>query len=266
MIRAKGFMLVELLVVICVIGMLMGLLLPAVQMMRDSARRMQCQNNLKNIGIAVHHFADVHRRFPAGSERTSGTEHAWSSRILPYLEQSSLFHRINFSKPWNLPGSNEQASFETIRLYRCPAAVLDFRGKQDYGGVSGTTLLALPLGDGPYEALGCGALVVLSAKQQRSTTLASFTDGLSKTICVAESIDRSSDSSGRWACGLNCFSQGQSLDLHNQQGDMESKHLGGVPVVFSDGHVFSLPLSMDTKVLGALCTRNGSETVSDSAF
>ncbi len=82
--------------------------------------------------------------------------------------------------------------------------------------------------------------------------------------CIAESIDRSEHASGRWACGLNCFSQGEALSNHNSQGDMESWHKAGVPVTFVDGHVSLLSLYIDTQILGALCTRNGREPISES--
>ncbi len=259
--RVPGFTLVELLVVISIIGMLVGLLLPAVQMARESARRMSCSNNLKNIGIAIHNFADAHRAMPLGSDRMSGTEHAWSTRILPYLEQAALFQRFDFQKPWNQPGENAQASLSNLSVYRCPSSVLEFDGKQDYGGIIGTTLTLLPLGDGPSEAFGCGAMVISSPSQRRMLNLGAITDGLSSTICIAESVDRNPHASGRWACGLNCFSQGEILSVHNGQGDMESKHPMGVPVAYADGHVAFLSLYTDSKTVGGLCTRNGGEVI-----
>ena len=167
---------------------------------------------------------------PLGSDRLTGTEHAWSTRILPYLEQGPLFQQFDFKKTWNQPGQNAQASLSKLSVYRCPSAVLEFDGKQDYGGIIGTTLAQLPLGDGPSEAFGCGAMVVTSPSQRRMINLGSITDGLSSTICIAESVDRSPLAAGRWACGLNCFSQGEGLSVHNAQGDMESKHPMGVPI------------------------------------
>jgi len=191
---------------------------------------MSCSNNLKNIGVAIHNFAAANNAMPLGSDRLTGTEHAWSTRILPYLEQGPLFQQFDFKKTWNQPGQNAQASLSKLSVYRCPSAVLEFDGKQDYGGIIGTTLAQLPLGDGPSEAFGCGAMVVTSPSQRRMINLGSITDGLSSTICIAESVDRSPLAAGRWACGLNCFSQGEGLSVHNAQGDMESKHPMGVPI------------------------------------
>lgn len=263
--RRTGFTLVELLVVIAIIGTLVGLLLPAVQMARESARRISCYNNLKNIGLGIHNFADARRMMPVGNEKLAGTEHAWSTRILPYMEQSQVFHQFDFKLPWNHPGQNEQASLNILSVYKCPSALKDFRGKQDYGGILGTMLAKVPLGSGPGDAYGCGSVIATSKEQRRAISLASITDGLSSTICVAESIDRSPDGGGRWACGDNCFAQIEALSVHNEQGDMESQHPLGVPALYGDGHVAFLSLYMDTHVLGAICTRNGGEVVTVEA-
>jgi prepilin-type N-terminal cleavage/methylation domain-containing protein len=102
--RRRGFTLVELLVVIAIIGVLVALLLPAVQAAREAARRMQCANNLKQVGLGLHNYHDVHKHFPPGASH--GPAHVWGdryaghhgsllARLLPFIEEQSLFDRIN---------------------------------------------------------------------------------------------------------------------------------------------------------------------------
>ena len=122
----KGFTLVELLVVIAIIGILVGLLLPAVQAAREAARRMQCGNNLKQIGLAMHNYADVNKRFPPGNITdgdccSTPSFTVWSVSILPYLEQANLHG--NVYNP-NLPIEHASNSFlrqTKLPTYNCPS-------------------------------------------------------------------------------------------------------------------------------------------------
>lgn len=257
-----AFTLIELLVVLSIIGVLIGLLLPAVQSAREAARRTHCSNNLHNIGIAIHSFADINRTFPAGSESLAGTEHAWSTKILPHLEHSTLYQGLDQKAEWNSP-NNQLLTLANISTYRCPSAEKDFSGKQDYGGIQGTSLTQLPIGLAPNQAFGCGSLIVTSASQSKSVRIGDFIDGLSTTICVGESSDRDPLHAGRWACGRNCFSQNAPKINRGGLGDLLSKHSQGAQVLFADGHCQLLNESIDSWILGSICTRNGSEPVGD---
>lgn len=112
-----GFTLVELLVVIAIIGILVGLLLPAVQAAREAARRMQCTNNLKQIGLALHNYHDTHRKFPHGNyfDLSPGgninSQWAWSAMILPFIEQGNMFNQLNVG-----PTSLEAAANNPVKL------------------------------------------------------------------------------------------------------------------------------------------------------
>ena len=129
-VRARvGFTLVELLVVIAIIGILVGLLLPAVQAAREAARRMQCANNLKQIGLAMHMHMDTKKGLPAngnyvwnGSAMT--TTNAWSgmARILPHLEQENLFRGIDFAVNYN---AQTGISSKRVATYICPSEIND---------------------------------------------------------------------------------------------------------------------------------------------
>ena len=256
MINAKpGFTLVELLTVISIIGVLMGLLLPAVQMAREAARRTQCANNLKNIGLALHQFTDSHGRLPVGDDRLALTEHAWSTRILPYIEHGNVYVQFDMNLHWSIPGKNRTASTFDIPTYLCPSAIESFPGKQDYGGLLGTALLSLPFGYGPNETFGCGTLIATFPQQPKGVAFASITDGLSQTILVGESVDRDPESSGRWASGRNCFSQNRSLAVP-LTGELFSQHFSGIGTLFADGHFQFISKSIDDRTLGAGCCRN----------
>jgi prepilin-type N-terminal cleavage/methylation domain-containing protein len=116
-VRRDGFTLIELLVVIAIIGVLVALLLPAVQMAREAARRMQCTNNAKQVGLALHNYHDVHSRFPKivwglpdrPANESGGTlplafHHTWITAILPFMEQQNLYDQVNISiRAWGQP-------------------------------------------------------------------------------------------------------------------------------------------------------------------
>ena len=121
--RPDGFTLVELLVVIAIIGILVALLLPAVQAAREAARRMSCQNNLKQIGIALHNYHDAHKTLPmaspypfVGAEMGVGV---WPALILPYMEEQSLHDLFNFDLPAYHP-ANRPAHTKVVSVYICP--------------------------------------------------------------------------------------------------------------------------------------------------
>jgi prepilin-type N-terminal cleavage/methylation domain-containing protein/prepilin-type processing-associated H-X9-DG protein len=118
--RRTGFTLVELLVVIAIIGILVALLLPAIQSAREAARRTECQNHLKQIGLALQNYHDTHKAFPMGRERMDQYGVSWAFRLLPQLEESAIYASRDSSKRVD-DDANARAMRTPIVVYACPS-------------------------------------------------------------------------------------------------------------------------------------------------
>lgn len=285
----KAFTLVELLVVIAIIGLLIALLLPAVQAARESARRCSCCNNLKQVGLAAHMHHNTHERLPAGWDGydAGGRPWAmgspgwgWAARILPFLEQANVEKNlINYKLPATDP-ANSQARLYMIKTYRCPsdtgkdtflnmdeesgAGTLDF-ATANYVGVWGTTDThvcgTLPAG-AQCTSDGCFF-------HNSSLRFADIRDGLSQTFLVGERNSRLDYSTWVGTYDVNDCSQGrivgtasyppnsQASDIHN----FSSEHPSGTHFLLADGSVRIVAETIDTAAYHALCTRSGNDSV-----
>jgi prepilin-type N-terminal cleavage/methylation domain-containing protein len=191
--RTRGFTLVELLVVIAIIGVLVGLLLPAVQAAREAARRLQCSNNLRQLGLAMHNYESAARRIPPSAcvnPRTTANA-SWSihGRLFPYIEQNNLANEVDLSRNWT--------NYPVLSYYRVPIYVCPSDPRSDIP--RDTSLTGSPVRFFLYPtnyAFNLGTWFVYDPVTNRGgdgvthpnseLRLASVTDGLSKTLWAAE--------------------------------------------------------------------------------
>jgi len=204
--RRRGFTLIELLVVIAIIAILIGLLLPAVQKVREAAARMQCSNNLKQLGIALHSFHDANNGFPAaywfGGPPTQPFVHVWGTYILPYIEQDNVFRQYSLTAHFFMPPNNTVIQ-TPIRTFVCPSTPISTpttdtaaipslglpaftAARSDYAPTSGILGSLWDLIVGP-PAGGDRHGIIRANMMQRITAI---TDGLSNTIMVSEVAGR----------------------------------------------------------------------------
>jgi prepilin-type N-terminal cleavage/methylation domain-containing protein len=170
--RRRGFTLVELLVVIAIIGILVGLLLPAVQAAREAARRMQCGNNLKQIGLASLNYESAYKRMPIGfSDFLSVTNSSgdggwsWAARCLPFMEQGPLYESLDFKfHPYGTfsTAGNRLACTRVIPTFRCPSDIGPTNTNNNAGNVNGITDIAVSSYAGSFGAFD-GEFCVLAA-------------------------------------------------------------------------------------------------------
>lgn len=253
--KRTAFTLVELLVVITIVGMLLAILLPAVQAARHAARRTQCQNNLRQIGIGLQSHHATNGAFPIGVTEWrkrgdfAARQIAWSARLLPFIDQQPLFDRLDLDLPFDSQ-SNAAAAATMLSIYVCPSSqrgerLVEGRGPCDYGGINGERILS------PNQPPKGTMLADVPI------SLEHIKDGASRTVIVSED---SQFADGQWINGRNVFDQAFPINAAPEwENDMRSEHSGGALAVYVDASVHFLSEATEPKVLAALCTRAGGD-------
>lgn len=299
--RARGFTLIELLVVIAIIAILIALLLPAVQQAREAARRTECKNNLKQLGLAMHTYHDTQGTFPIGVHARWGQ--SWSWAILPNIEQAALFNVMpspqNDSGWW---GAGDARSLGLIQIARtpvkaffCPSTPGGPTEQADVNGLTGRAMStylasagnaqddnnAMHTSDGMFHA------VDMSDGSGRVSRIRDITDGTSNTVLIGEAEYRLNAAQGCNICdrylfyhmnadsgGGSDFSEALGSTFHaiNNQGvnntareiSFGSYHVGGANILFADGSVKFVSENIDVvNIWRGLGSRAGGEVIGE---
>jgi prepilin-type N-terminal cleavage/methylation domain-containing protein/prepilin-type processing-associated H-X9-DG protein len=293
-----GFTLIELLVVIAIIAILIGLLLPAVQKVREAAARLQCQNNLKQFGLALHNYAGTNdNKLPASRVTVAGDAkfRSWTPLALAYVEQDNVGRLWNQTIKWNT-GTNLTTSQATFKLFKCPSAPdtraagpLGPLGPGDYGSVNAIRrrfYTANGVANFPVPGTAAGDEALGALSKVNDTPILAITDGTSNTIMIAEDAGRpnlyrkgantgtiTADGHG-WAdpdCGFSI--DGVQADLITTGGtcvmnctndsEFYAFHTGGINVCLADGSVRFVRDSIAPATLAALVTRDAGDIPGD---
>jgi prepilin-type processing-associated H-X9-DG protein len=228
---------------VCVVGILIALLLPAVQSAREAARRSQCTNNLRQIGIALHNYNDAYGSFPPAylADESGRPMHSWRVLILPFMDEMSLYEQYDFTEPWDGP-RNSQFLARMPATYGCPSDPT----------VSGGTTTQYVYVVGP-ETISDGAT---------PCRMSDVTDGLSNTIAVVESTN-----SVNWMEPADLTLSGMSMAINDPAGNaIGSDHPAGANVLFMDGSVRLLSEALDQEMLRYMLLRNDGQVINGSGF
>lgn len=223
------------LLAICV---LVALLLPAVQAAREAARRSQCANHLKQLGVAMHFYHDTYGSYPPAytTDANGNRLHSWRVLLLPYLEQQSLYESFDLSKPWNDP-QNLALAQQMPPVFACPSSA---RGEQSQQ----TSYLVIS-----------GAEMLFSGSE--FIRISDVLDGTSNTVMIVEA----EGSAVLWTEPTDLDGATMQYTIGPGPQQIGSDHPGGAQVCMADGSVRFLSSAIAPEVLRALATRRGGEVV-----
>ncbi len=297
--QRTGFTLIELLVVFAIVGVLVGMTLPAVQSARESARRVSCQNNLKQIGLAIHNYHSAFNHFPTVNANQTLNGGSIFTAILPMIEQASAFERYDFALP-NSDPKNVAVTGQRIPFFLCPTSPMrrevpsciadSGRAPGNYGASIGSkdydpywSYYGLP-------APTLNGAIVYSDTRERRTAFRDFFDGSAHTFMIGETaynlpdykftsgecIGSSRFSFTYWGNpypGSTGITTQYAFNPKDQPNDgiydsgwvksFRSDHIGGLQFLLSDGSVRFFTDSLAVSIVDAFATRNGREVIHD---
>jgi prepilin-type N-terminal cleavage/methylation domain-containing protein len=276
--RRAGFTLIELLVVIAIIGILVGLTMPAVQSAREAARRASCENNLKQVGLALNNYVTLGDAYPIGyiawANPPGGAAPGWaySAAMLPQLEQGPIFNAMNINLPIDLP-ANGTVRVAALAIYVCPSdrntGGFSVSSQVTGGSVQAQTTSYAANG-GTASASQPNGLFLLN----KSVRTRDVKDGASNTFAVGERGSFVVQNAWPGALG-DGRGQAEVLGLVSTSGPNPQNpsplsfcgpHPGQTQFVMGDGSVHGIKATINPVVYQALATRNGKEVIDQGAY
>ena len=300
--RRAGFTLIELLVVIAIIAILIGLLLPAVQKVREAAARTQCINNMKQVGLALHNYHDANQKFPPGyvsaydsAGNDTGPGWGWAAHILPQMEQDNVFRQIDLKQPIEA-AANASPRTVIVKSFLCPSdsppqQAFPVGPRSASGQLTSTTCTVAPsnyvgnYGVGEPGVDGDGIFY-----RNSTVRIGDITDGTSSTLMVGERSFYHAESTWVGAVTGSGFAPtpgsplpmqvenasnfvlahtGETFDGPANPKEINhytARHTGGGNFVFADGHVAYLRGSTGYATYKALSTRSKGEVINTGDY